>query len=274
MTIASATRDAARVPLAFAMRGKRRPKLIGVAIFLLQALTTPSRNIFDPSVSGHDIKDPACPHQYASDVRACCAQMGRTHRFDQVASAEASHPAWPFGFADWEPTFVYIAHLPALPASCRDQPGMHLLELQACWGGSAATGCIDPVLFGQSSGAAVPFGEATRAGFNRQASRFESLIERKPRAIHHGGICEWCCALSLHPRQDLWPVAQKVFLNPITLFNARPQSSKLEKPLASAYPFPPNGSCMQAYRGLVSFRTCFPQVPALGRGVADCCLQL
>ncbi len=58
-------------------------------------------------------------------------------------------------------------------------------------------------------------------------------------------------------------------LNPITLFNARPQSGKLEKPLASAYPFPPNGSCMQAYRGLVSFGICFPQAPALRRGVAD-----
>ncbi len=33
-------------------------------------------------------------------------------------------------------------------------------------------------------------------------------------------------------------------LNPITLFNARPQSGKLEKPLTGAYPFPPNGSCM------------------------------
>ena len=58
-------------------------------------------------------------------------------------------------------------------------------------------------------------------------------------------------------------------LNPITLFNARPQSGKLEKPLAGAYPFPPNGSCMQAYRRLVSFGACFPQAPAQGRGVAD-----
>ena len=98
------------------LRGKRRPKLIGVAIFLVQALTTTSRNSFDPSVPGHDIKDPSRPHQHASDVRACRFEMGRTHRFDQVAGAEASHPAWPFGFADWEPTFVYIAHLSALPA--------------------------------------------------------------------------------------------------------------------------------------------------------------
>ncbi len=97
-------------------RGKRRPKLIGVAIFLVQALTTTSQNIFDPSVPDHDIKDPSRPHQHASDVRACRFEMGRTHRFDQVAGAEASHPAWPFGFADWEPTFVYIAHLSALPA--------------------------------------------------------------------------------------------------------------------------------------------------------------
>jgi hypothetical protein len=58
-------------------------------------------------------------------------------------------------------------------------------------------------------------------------------------------------------------------LNPITLFNARPQSGKLEKPLAGAYPFPPNGSCMQAYRGLVSFGTCGKHVPALRRGAAD-----
>src|SRR5216683_7768854 len=68
--------------------------------------------------------------------------------------------------------------------------------------GRSATGGIDPVLFGKSPVAAVPFGEA---------SRFESLIERKPRAIHNGGVFEWCSAAFLHTRERLWPVAQKVF---------------------------------------------------------------
>ena len=77
--------------------------------------------------------------------------------------------------------------------------------------GRSATGGIDPVLFGMSPVAAVPFGEATRAGFDREASRFESLIERKPRAIHNGGVFEWCSAAFLHTRERLWPVAQKVF---------------------------------------------------------------
>ena len=90
------------------------------------------------------------------------------------------------------------------------------------------------MLFGKSSGAAVPFGEATRAGFNREASRFESLIERKPRAIHNGGVFEWCSAAFLHTRERLWPVAQKVFerLVPFRLVTGMAGDHQIGDPIA------------------------------------------
>ncbi len=51
------TKDAARVPLVLAMRGKRRCKLIGIAICLLQTLTALSRNIFHSLMLGLHIKN-------------------------------------------------------------------------------------------------------------------------------------------------------------------------------------------------------------------------
>ena len=55
-------KDAARVPLALAIRWKRRCKQIGIAIGLLQTLTAPSRNIFHSPMLGLHIKNTSRSH--------------------------------------------------------------------------------------------------------------------------------------------------------------------------------------------------------------------
>jgi len=57
-------------------------------------------------------------------------------------------------------------------------------------------------------------------------------------------------------------------LNPITLFNAGPQSGRLERPPAGAYTFSPNNSSLHADRGLVSIEALF-QASGFSREVAD-----
>ena len=114
-------------PLLSGMRRKRRPKLIGVPIVLMQAATVACRGIFDSSVPGLYVKSAARAHQDSPTMHAFRTEMRWDHGFDQISCAKSSYPAWPFRFAARESQMVNVDHLTSLSAPGLNQPGTHCL---------------------------------------------------------------------------------------------------------------------------------------------------
>src|SRR5258708_27820850 len=119
--------DAARGPLPSGMWRKRRPKLIDIAIVLVQTMTIACRNIFDSPLASLYIKTAARAHQDSPNMHAFRLQMRRDHGFDQISCSEAAYPAWPLRFAARESLLVNVDHLTRLWTSGLDQPGAHPL---------------------------------------------------------------------------------------------------------------------------------------------------
>jgi hypothetical protein len=65
--------------------------------------------------------------------------------------------------------------------------------------------------FGKGLLCSLPFGQATRAGFQREPGRFKSLIERPTRAVHDSSILQRRFVLRLYPRKHLRSVGQERF---------------------------------------------------------------
>ncbi len=86
-----------------------------------------------------------------------------------------------------------------------------MLESHVRRSGGTATGGINPVRFREIPVLPVPFGEAPRAGFQRQSQCFEPLVHRPPGAVHNGCVFEGGFPLGLDARQHSWSVSQKDF---------------------------------------------------------------
>src|SRR5258708_16958099 len=91
--------DAGRGPLPSGMWRKRRPKLIDIAIVLVQTMTIACRNIFDSPLASLYIKTAARAHQDSPNMHAFRLQMRRGQHFDQDSCSRYDEPAWPFPFS-------------------------------------------------------------------------------------------------------------------------------------------------------------------------------
>src|SRR5258708_35275636 len=114
--------DAARGPLPSGMWRKRRPKLIDIAIVLVQTMTIACRNIFDSPLASLYIKTAARAHHDSPNMHAFRLQMRRHPTSHPISCSEPRYPAFPPWFPWRRSPLCTVDHLTRFATSRLEHP--------------------------------------------------------------------------------------------------------------------------------------------------------